>query len=494
MNIDKFKSNLAVNICNIDKFKNHLNELNVIFSIENTLFPSAKKIANIKIPKFINLKEAGSYSLIAMNFLLVSIGEKKEPSLKSYLKVLKSIACYLKQNNISKVNIIIEKNLIKNIQLDDLLEFSIVHICNYTYSFNELKKDNKNYYLENINFYVDKEIKLHKEIIKNSISMVEGLLLLKHLANNPANIVTPTYIAQTAKSIEKISKKIRVEILEKKDLIKSSMNAFLAVSKGSIEDPKFIIMEYNGLAKKVKPLVLIGKGITFDSGGISLKPSSRMHEMKFDMCGAATVISLFLTVAKMELPINLTVLVPTCENLPSGSAVKPGDVINTMLGKTVEIVNTDAEGRLILCDALVYAKKFDPKLVIDIATLTGACVTALGKICSGLYSNHEEYSKEIIKSANKTLDYVWQLPLMPEYHEMLKSDVADICNIGSWSGEAGSVTAACYLEKFVSYNWMHLDIAGTAYGGSSFDGSNYHLANGRPFYALIDFIRNFLHK
>ena len=278
-------------------------------------------------------------------------------------------------------------------------------------------------------------------------------------------------------------------LLDKKDIEKLNMNTFLAVAKGSLEEPKFIKMKYKGTKDKQKPIVLVGKGITFDSGGISIKPSANMDEMKFDMCGAATVMATFLTVAKLNLPINLIAVVPTCENMPSGSALKPGDVIKTMSGQTVEVANTDAEGRLILCDALTYVKKYEPQLVIDIATLTGACVIALGNVASGLYSNDDKLASALITSANKTNDKVWQMPLFEEYHEQLKGNTADISNIGGWGGKGGSVTAACFLAKFVDYKWAHLDIAGTAWNGS-FSSTEISGATGRPFYLLMDFLRN----
>jgi leucyl aminopeptidase len=297
-------------------------------------------------------------------------------------------------------------------------------------------------------------------------------------------------MAKTAQSLSKLSKKVKVEILDKKEIKKENMHSFLAVAQGSDEDPKFIKLEYNGAHQDKKPIVLIGKGITFDSGGISLKPSANMDAMKYDMCGAATVISAFAAAVKLELPINLVTLVPTCDNMPSGKAVKPGDVVITRSGQTVEILNTDAEGRLILCDALSYAETYNPELVIDIATLTGGCITALGTIASALYSNDEALAKKLIHAANITEDKVWQMPLFKEYHDMLKGTTADIANIAGWKGHASSPTAACFLEKFVNYKWAHLDIAGVADGTSIFNSHEYQGSTGRPFYMLMEFLRH----
>jgi len=261
------------------------------------------------------------------------------------------------------------------------------------------------------------------------------------------------------------------------------MNSLLSVSKGSIEKPKLISLSYQG-NKKSKPIVLVGKGVTFDTGGISLKPGQAMDEMKYDMCGAASVMGVMKAVALMKLPVNLTVVVPTVENMPAHNASKPGDVVKSMSGQTIEILNTDAEGRLILCDALTYVQKYDPEIVIDVATLTGACIIALGKVNSGLMSNNQALADEIIKASESSNDGVWQLPISDEYDEQLKSNFADMANIGG--REAGSVTAACFLARFTKdYKWAHLDIAGTAWNSGANKG-----ATGRPVPLLSEIILN----
>ena len=271
-------------------------------------------------------------------------------------------------------------------------------------------------------------------------------------------------------------------MLEREDMEKLGMGSFLSVARGSHQPPKFIVMQYKGGKAKAKPVVLVGKGITFDTGGISLKPAAEMDEMKFDMCGAASVLGTFKAIAQMGLPINVVGLVPTTENMPGGGATKPGDVVTSMSGQTIEVLNTDAEGRLILCDALTYAERFKPECVIDIATLTGACVVALGKIPSGLLANDDELAAEILKRGTESGDRAWQLPLWDEYQELLKSNFADMGNIGG--RYAGTITAACFLARFTkAYKWAHLDIAGTAWKSGAEKG-----ATGRPVPLLTEFL------
>jgi len=306
--------------------------------------------------------------------------------------------------------------------------------------------------------------------------------LCRTLGDMPPNICTPTYLSETAKNLAN-DLGLKVEILEESDMKKMGMNSLLSVSKGSIEKPKLISLSYQG-KKKSKPIVLVGKGVTFDTGGISLKPGQAMDEMKYDMCGAASVMGVMKAVALMKLPVNLTVVVPTVENMPAHNASKPGDVVKSMSGQTIEILNTDAEGRLILCDALTYVQKYNPEIVIDVATLTGACIIALGKVNSGLMSNNQALADEIIKASESSNDGVWQLPISDEYDEQLKSNFADMANIGG--REAGSVTAACFLARFTKdYKWAHLDIAGTAWNSGTNKG-----ATGRPVPLLSEIILN----
>jgi len=312
-------------------------------------------------------------------------------------------------------------------------------------------------------------------------AIASGMALAKDLGNLPGNHCTPTHLAETAESLGK-QYKFDVEVLERDDMEKLGMGSFLSVARGSHQPPKFIVMHYKGGKAKAKPVVLVGKGITFDTGGISLKPAAEMDEMKFDMCGAASVLGTFKAVAQMGLPINLVGLVPTTENMPGGGATKPGDVVTSMSGQTIEVLNTDAEGRLILCDALTYAERFKPECVIDVATLTGACVVALGKIPSGLLANDDELAAEILRRGTESGDRAWQLPLWDEYQELLKSNFADMGNIGG--RYAGTITAACFLSRFAkAYKWAHLDIAGTAWVSGDAKG-----ATGRPVPLLSSFL------
>jgi leucyl aminopeptidase len=308
-----------------------------------------------------------------------------------------------------------------------------------------------------------------------------GVKLARDLANRPGNHCTPSMLAEQARKLGR-AHGLKVEVLDRKALAKIGMGAFLAVAQGSNEAPRFIVAHYRGAAKGEPPVVLIGKGITFDSGGISIKPAAEMDEMKFDMGGAASVLGTLHAVAELKARINLVCIVPACENLPSGSAVKPGDVVTSLSGQTIEILNTDAEGRLILCDALTYAERFEPALVVDVATLTGACVVALGHHNSGLFTADDAMAAQFQAAARSSLDACWRMPLDEEYDEALKSDFADMGNVGPRAG--GAITAAMFLRRFTGkYRWAHLDIAGTAWKSGVAKG-----ATGRPVGLLTHFV------
>jgi len=312
-------------------------------------------------------------------------------------------------------------------------------------------------------------------------AIANGMDLTRDLGNLPSNICTPTYLANTARQIAK-DFKLKVEVLGRKQIEALKMGAFLAVTKGSVEPPAFIVLRYEGGPAKQAPVVLVGKGITFDTGGISLKPGEGMDEMKYDMCGAASVLGTLRAVAEMGLKQNVIAVVPTCENMPSGVATKPGDVVTSMSGQTIEILNTDAEGRLILCDALTYVERFKPAVVIDVATLTGACIIALGHINTGMYARSDALAGALVAAGKQSLDTAWRMPLDEEYQEQLKSNFADMGNIGG--RPAGSVTAACFLARFTEkYDWAHLDIAGTAWKSGAAKG-----ATGRPVPLLTRFL------
>lgn len=323
-----------------------------------------------------------------------------------------------------------------------------------------------------------------KNVIDQTAATARGMELTKTLGNLPGNICTPSYLAAKALALGKTHKSIKTTVLEEKDMQKLGMGSFLSVTRGSEQPAKLITMEYSGAAKTQKPIVLVGKGITFDSGGISLKPGAEMDEMKYDMCGAASVFGVMQAIAEMGLKLNVVGVIPTCENLPSGKATKPGDIVTSMSGQTIEILNTDAEGRLILCDALTYSAKFNPDTVIDIATLTGACVIALGHVASGLFSNEDKLAQELLAAGEQAHDRVWQLPLWEDYQPLLDSNFADMQNIGGRAG--GTITAACFLSRFTKdYRWAHLDIAGTAWKSGKEKG-----ATGRPVPLLAQYLIN----
>ena len=320
--------------------------------------------------------------------------------------------------------------------------------------------------------------------IRHGDAIGHGVAVSREVANLPANVCTPTFLVKEARRIAKSNKNLRVEVLDEKDMQKLGMGALLSVTAGTSEPAKFIVLKYLAGARSKKPTVLIGKGVTFDSGGISLKPGPAMDEMKFDMCGAATVLGVFSAFVALNPSANLIGIIPACENLPSGTATKPGDIVTSMSGQTIEVLNTDAEGRLILCDALTYAQKFKPAAVIDIATLTGACVVALGKHVSGLLSNSDALARTLLKAGENADDPAWRLPLRDEYMAQIKSNFADMANIGG--RDAGTITAACFLSRFVDdMNWAHLDIAGTAWRSGSQKGST-----GRPVPLLTEYLLN----
>lgn len=347
------------------------------------------------------------------------------------------------------------------------------------YQFDSYKKISTTQSLVRVNYYSSHAI---SESLHKAEAMLYGMNLCKDLGNSPANICTPTYLATTAKKIA-TELGVSAKIMSKEEIKQLGMNAFLAVAQGSTTDAQLIELSYQGAAvTNEKPIVLVGKGITFDSGGISLKPGAGMDEMKYDMCGAASVIGTFAAAVKLKLPINLVVIVPTCENMPAGNALKPGDIIKSMNGLSIEVLNTDAEGRLILCDALSYAERFQPATVIDVATLTGACIIALGHVAQGVLGNNQNLIDQLMKAAQNINDKTWQLPLFEEYKEQLKSNFADLQNIGG--RPAGTITAAAFLSYFTeNYPWAHLDIAGTAWKSGNNKG-----ATGRPVPLLLQYL------
>ncbi|MFJ9991384.1 leucyl aminopeptidase [Pseudomonas putida] len=319
--------------------------------------------------------------------------------------------------------------------------------------------------------------------VKHATAITTGMSLTRDLGNLPPNICHPSFLAEQARELGKAHKGLKVEVLDEKKIKDLGMGAFYAVGQGSDQPPRLIVMQYQGAKKTDKPFVLVGKGITFDTGGISLKPGAGMDEMKYDMGGAASVFGTLRAVLELQLPINLVCLLACAENMPSGGATRPGDIVTTMSGQTVEILNTDAEGRLVLCDTLTYAERFKPQAVIDIATLTGACIVALGSHTSGLMGNSDDLVGQLLDAGKRADDRAWQLPLFDEYQEQLDSPFADIANIGG--PKAGTITAGCFLSRFTkNYSWAHLDIAGTAWISGGKDKG----ATGRPVPLLTQYL------
>ena len=364
---------------------------------------------------------------------------------------------------------------------------SVIHIEDALYRFDQLKskkQDEPKRPLKKIvlNVPTRRELMKGEQAVREGMAIAAGMKRTKDLANLPGNICTPTYLAEEAQRLKKTFRRLKVEVLEESDMEQLGMGAFLSVSKGSEQPGKLIVMDYRGGDKSHKPVVLVGKGITFDTGGISIKPGAAMDEMKFDMGGAASVFGVITAVCELQLPINIVGVVAAAENMPDGRASKPGDVVTTMSGQTVEILNTDAEGRLVLCDALTYVEKFNPSVVIDIATLTGACIIALGHVTSGIMGNHSPLVNDLLAAGKDAMDPAWELPLWDDYQEQLDSNFADMANIGG--RPAGSITAACFLSRFTKkYHWAHMDIAGTAWKTGKAKG-----ATGRPVPLLMSYL------
>ena len=322
----------------------------------------------------------------------------------------------------------------------------------------------------------------NRQAITQGVAIGQGINIARELGNLPGNICTPKYLSAQARKLARQHAAIKTTVLGEKQMQALSMDSLLSVGHGSVEESQLMVINYQGGKKSQKPHVLVGKGITFDSGGISLKPGARMDEMKFDMCGAASVIGTLSAIAEMKLPLNVIGVIPAAENMPSSKATKPGDVVTSMSGKTIEVLNTDAEGRLVLCDALTYVERFKPESVVDIATLTGACIMALGHHASGLLSNNDDLANSLLTAGTDSADRAWQLPLWDVYKKQLSSPFADLGNIAA--GGAGTITAACFLSEFTeNYRWAHLDIAGTAWGQAGGKG-----ASGRPVGLLCQYL------
>ncbi len=363
---------------------------------------------------------------------------------------------------------------------EDAVRAAVVAIADATYVYTQTKSKPEGRTLEKVLLVASNASEVQTSFDR-ACAIVLGMELAKEWANRPANHATPTMLAQAAQELAKLPK-VQCEVLGPKEVAKLGMGAFMAVAQGSEQPLQFVVLRYDGAAKSKPPTVLVGKGITFDSGGISIKPGAEMDEMKFDMSGAASVLGVFRTLAKLKPAINVVGLIPACENLINGRAVKPGDVVTSMSGQTIEILNTDAEGRLVLCDALTYAERFKPAAVVDIATLTGACVVDLGGVRSGLFAAHDALGDALMAAGNAAQDLCWRMPLDDEYADGLKTSFADVANIAGRA--AGAVTAAKFLQRFTQkYPWAHLDIAGTAWKSGAAKG-----ATGRPVGLLVEYL------
>ncbi|MGC1853768.1 MAG: leucyl aminopeptidase [Candidatus Aquirickettsiella sp.] len=424
--------------------------------------------------------------ILASRVLIVYCGEESNLSIADFRKIIDCMACALKLLQLDEITSFLTDISLKECNLAKQIRQSIELIEDCFYCFDELKTDKKNKipppkrFIFNL-LNAQESVKVI-ETIQQATAITNGIKLTKDLANLPANLCTPSIMAESAKKLANEAG-LTIHILDEAAIKKEAMGGLLAVAQGSEQPVKFITLEYQG-ATEQKPVVLVGKGVTFDSGGICLKPAAGMEEMKYDMSGAASVMGILKTIAELKLPVNVVGIMPLTENLPSGTAVKPGDVIKTLSGLNVEVINTDAEGRLILADALTYSERFNPDVVIDMATLTGAIIVALGAIATGMMSNNIELALEIEKAGQQSQDRVWPLPLWDDYQQQIDSNVADISNVGVGGGK--SITAACFLSRFTkNLRWAHLDIAGTAWKSGP-----EKTATGRPVSLIVQFLLN----
>jgi leucyl aminopeptidase len=423
----------------------------------------------------------------AGRILLLGLGKEGATSLADYRKTLGAAIQSLKSCGAREAICALPDLEIAHHDVAWKIRQAVMAIEEGLYTFRQMKteaEESKTPKLRRMAFYLsDKQAVATAETgLIQGRAIASAIGATKDLANLPGNVCTPSYLAEHAEKLAKSHKKLKVKILDEAAMQDLGMGALLSVSKGSRQPARLIVLEYRGGKTKAKPVVLVGKGLTFDAGGISIKPAANMDEMKYDMCGGASVLGVLQAAAEMKLPVNLVGLIPASENLPGGNANKPGDIVKSMAGLSIEILNTDAEGRLLLCDALAYAERFDPDVVIDIATLTGACVVALGRQPSGLMGNDDALCETLLKAGEEAGDRAWRLPIWDEYQEQLKSGFADLANIGGPDG--GAITAACFLSRFAKkYRWAHLDIAGTAWKTGKNKG-----ATGRPVPLLTQFL------
>jgi leucyl aminopeptidase len=418
----------------------------------------------------------------ATRVMLVGLGKQAEFTEKQYHKAVRAAVKAMPAGVANASNFLAEI-AIKKVSMHSKVAQLVEVVTDACYQVNAIKAKKADApTLKKMVICVDKSDTNEAEAgVKHGLSIAAGVKLAKDLGNLPPNICTPTYLGDQAKKLAK-EYGFKVEVLGQAEIEKLGMGSFLGVAQGSVQPPRLIVLQHLKGKKSQKPVALVGKGITFDTGGISLKPGGDMDEMKYDMCGAASVLGTFKAIGELGLAINAIGIIPTCENMPDANAIKPGDILTSMSGLTIEILNTDAEGRLILCDALTYAERFEPSAVVDIATLTGACVIALGHHPSGLFSNKDALAAELLAAGEMAHDRAWHMPLWDEFQSQLDSNFADMANIGGRAG--GSITAACFLSRFAKkYDWAHLDIAGTAWKSGKEKGGT-----GRPVPLLTTFL------
>ena len=469
--------------------KSKSNDLNIIFIYQDMLSALDKSIGKVPVLDDIKLSIANKVTTGKMgtcdvfsskagntSYCLIGLGSQKDLNIQIYEKCLKNAIKKIKEFKMSSMCVDLTNIKIKNY---DVIKGSIIEIEKSQYSYKQEIKTS----LKQCQLIVSKntDTKEFNKTVIESLAISNGINKSRMLGDTPSNICNPTFLAKEAKKLERINPNIKVEVLDEKKMRALKMGSLLSVSQGSKQPAKLVIIKYMPLKNK-QPIVLVGKGITFDTGGISIKPSANMDEMKYDMSGAGSVIGTMQACAEMKLKNNVIGILACAENMPGSQATRPGDVVTSMSGITIEILNTDAEGRLVLCDALTFSKKYKPRYILDMATLTGACLVGLGKYPSGLFSNSDELSDKIKKSSDRTGDRVWQLPLYQDYFEELKTNFADIQNIGGRYG--GAITAAAFLAHFTKdEKWAHLDIAGTAWEVGPDKGST-----GRPVKLLTDFV------
>jgi len=418
--------------------------------------------------------------------LLIGCGKEREINRTRLQRIIQAMTKALLGTQIKEALITLAELHVQSLNLHDRVRQIVETTRTQTYRFSHFKsgKQEKKPALRRLTLFAAEraDSKPMRQAIDEGQAIANGMDLARNLGNTPGNVCTPTYLANQVRAMGRDFKSLKVNVLGETEIKRLKMGAFLSVTRGSRQPPKLITITYRGGSRTQAPVVLVGKGITFDSGGVSIKPAAAMDEMKYDMCGAASVIGTLRTVAELALPLNVVAVIPSCENMPDGNASKPGDIVTSMSGQTIEILNTDAEGRLILCDALSYAARFKPDTVIDVATLTGACLIALGKQASGMLTNNAALGKQLTAAGQTTGDRIWELPLWDEYQEQLDSNFADMANVGG--RDAGTITAACFLSRFTKdYHWAHLDIAGTAWLSGASKG-----ATGRPVPLLSQYL------